>query len=409
MRPSLESTRIGGATEKSSADRDVVIVGAGPYGLSAAAHLKALGLNVRMFGKPMQFWSEKMPAGMLLRSPRVASTISDPRGCFTLEAYEAAAAKEPVAPLPLKTFVNYGLWFQEQLGVELNYTNVAELSRDRSGFKLTLEDGTNVRSGRVVIAAGVGAFRRKPAVFKELPSSNIAHCYEGPDFGDLVGKKVAVIGAGQSALESAALLNESGSEVEVIAASPQLRWIGQHVWLHRLGPISKLLYSKYDVGPAGISKLVSFPQCMRPIPLDVKDKIRKRAERPAGASWLVDRVRPVRVSAGRRVVNATMKGDEVVLRLDDVTMRNVDFVLLGTGYDVDLTRYEFLSKELVQNVELIQGYPKLKSGFRSSVPGLHFIGAAAARNFGPLLYFVAGTEYASKELARQMARQPVVS
>jgi hypothetical protein len=102
------------------------------------------------------------------------------------------------------------------------------------------------------------------------------------------------------------------------------------------------------------------------------------------------------------ISKATVQGDVVKLVLADGTERKVDHVLLGTGYRVDITRYEFLPAELTQHVDLFDGYPRLTRGFQSSVPGLHFIGATAARSFGPLLYFVAGTEFASHELSAHL-------
>src|ERR1700733_7098339 len=120
---------------------EVAVIGAGPYGLSAGTYLKAQGLEVRVFGEPMEFWANKMPEGMLLRSPRVASNISDPEHAFTLEAYEAAAKIEPSAPLPLDTFVEYGRWFRHQLGSDLDTRTVARVERDPQGFGLRLKDG----------------------------------------------------------------------------------------------------------------------------------------------------------------------------------------------------------------------------------------------------------------------------
>src|SRR5580704_17777203 len=152
----------------SSAHCDVAVVGAGPYGLSAGVHLKAKGIVACVFGEPMEFWAHKMPEGMLLRSPRVASNLSDPDRAFTLEAYEAASKKEPCAPLPLDTFVEYGMWFRHQLGSELDQRTVLRVERDVPGFRLTLHDGTEIRSTSVVIATGVGPFKRKPPVFQRL-------------------------------------------------------------------------------------------------------------------------------------------------------------------------------------------------------------------------------------------------
>ena len=386
-----------------SVDCDVAIVGAGPYGLSAAAHLHALGVDTRVFGQPMEFWATGMPSGMLLRSPREASTIADPGDRFTLEAYEEASGTVPVKRVAWNTFVSYGQWFQKQMGAAHDARHVTGLRREGSLFKLTLEDGTVVTSNRAVVAAGIGPFRRSPEVFSDLCPCRATHCYEGKRFAEM-GKRVAVIGAGQSALECAALLHEAGADVEVIARIPVLRWIGMHPRLHNLGVISKTLYSKHDIGPIGISRLVAYPNLLYYFPMAPKDKIRTRAVRSAGAPWLVPRLQNVKMTTGRSVVSAKEVGSEVELKLDDGTERRVDHVLLGTGYRVDLARYSFLDPELRDQVRQLDGYPDVTAGFCTSVPGLHFTGATAARKFGPLLYFVTGTEWASRELASWFRR-----
>jgi FAD-dependent urate hydroxylase len=383
---------------------DVTVIGAGPYGLSVSAYLKTKGLGVRVFGEPMEFWANQMPQGMLLRSPREASNIADPLSAFTLEDYESASNTKPKAPVPLETFVEYGKWFYHHLGSDLDTAKVAEVCRENSTFHVTLEDGISFRTRRVVVAAGIGPFQSKPVAFAQLPAARCSHCYEGRKLADFARKRVAVVGAGQSALESAALLHESGAEVEVIARIEALRWIGMHSWLHHLGPLSKVLYSKHDVGPAGISRLVANPNLVRRFPLKFKDKIRTRAVRPAGARWLPERLTAVKITTGCRVQQAELAGEEVELKLDDGSKRRVDHVLLGTGYRVDISRYAFLSPSLVSSVQQLDGYPQVTTGFCSSVPGLHFIGATAARSFGPLLYFVTGTEFASKHLAHYIAQ-----
>jgi FAD-dependent urate hydroxylase len=190
----------------------------------------------------------------------------------------------------------------------------------------------------------------------------------------------------------------------VIARISPLRWIGMHTWLHHMGPISSMLYSSHDVGPVGISRLVAYPKAVSYIPLGLRDKIRKRAVRPAGSRWLPARLATVKMTTGRAVSRAKAAGEEIELKLDDGSERRVDHVLLGTGYSVDIAKYDFLAPELIQEIEQFDGYPKLGPGFRTSVPGLHFIGATAARSFGPLLYFVAGTEFASRELTGHLSR-----
>jgi thioredoxin reductase len=381
-----------------STDCQVAIVGAGPYGLSSAAHLRNAGIEAKVFGEPMEFWANGMPNGMLLRSPREASTISDPRSELTLEAYETASGTRPAKRVAWETFVSYGRWFQEQLGCDLDRRSVAEVRPSGSGFTLTLCDGAVLTSRRVVVAAGIGPFQKVPPIFSNLSPDHASHCYRGRKLCDL-GKRVAVIGAGQSALESAVLLREAGANVEVIARIPVLRWIGMHKRLHQLGIVSKMLYSKHDVGPIGVSRLVAYPNLMYRIPMRLKDRIRTRAVRSAGAPWLIPRMQEVKISTGRSVVSAKEVDGEVQLILDDGSERRVDHVLMGTGYRVDISMYKFLSRELVKDIRQLNGYPDVSAGFHASVPGLHFIGATAARKFGPLMYFVTGTEFASKELA----------
>lgn len=383
---------------------DVAIIGAGPYGLSAGVHLKAKGIAACVFGEPMEFWASKMPEGMLLRSPRVASSLSDPDRAFTLEAYEAASKKEPCAPVPLDTFVEYGKWFRHQLGSDLDQRTVLRVDRDQSGFRLTLQDGVEIRPKSVVIATGIGPFKKKPTVFQNLSSQQAVHCYEGRGVRKFAGKRVAVIGAGQSALETAALLHEANAQVEIIARQSDLKWIGGHPWLHHMGPISSMLYSSHDVGPLGISRLVAYPKLVSHIPLKLRDRIRIRAVRPAGSRWLPERLKAVKITTTRSVVEAKASVDAVKLKLDDGSEREVDHIVLGTGYQVDISKYEFLPLELTRDIQQLDGYPKLAGGFRSSVPGLHFIGATAARSFGPLLYFVAGTEFASRELVTHLLK-----
>ena len=401
---SVVSSSAGTGRGPVSAHCDVAIIGAGPYGLSAGVHLKAKGITACVFGEPMEFWAQKMPEGMLLRSPRVASSLSDPDRAFTLEAYEAASKMEPLAPVPLDTFVEYGRWFRHQLGSDLDQRTVLRVDRDSPGFRVTLKDGDEIRVKRVVVAAGVGPFRKKPEVFQNLSPQQVIHCYEGRDVRKFAGKRVAVIGAGQSALESAALLHEAKAQVEIISRQPVLRWIGQHAWLHHMGPITSMLYSSHDIGPLGISRLVAYPNLVSKIPLKLRDRIRTRAVRPAGSRWLPARLAEVKLTTGRSVTQATAEGEEILLKLDDGTERRVDHVYLGTGYRVDLSKYEFLPHELAQDVVQFDGYPKLTAGFSSSVPGLHFIGATAARSFGPLLYFVAGTDFACRELTPHLAK-----
>lgn len=350
-----------------------------------------------------------MPAGMLLRSPRPASSISDPNNAFTLEAYEQSAHRQPQAPVPLETFVDYGKWFQNQLVPQLDTHEITRIELAGDVFRCILEDGSTLRSKRVVVAAGIGLFQKIPAEFQALPSTQMTHCYSGFDVHGFQRKKVVVIGAGQSALESAALLHEAGADVQILVKIDTLRWIGQHPWLHKLGPLSSMLYSKHDIGPAGISRLVAYPHIVKHIPLGFRDKFRARAVRSAGSSWLPARLKNVAVKTSCFVTESRSVGSQAQLKLNDGSAVYADHVILGTGYSVDISRYPFMIPQVLQKVRIFGGYPVVKAGFESSLPGLHFIGATAARSFGPLLYFVTGTEFASGELTSTIMHHRAVS
>jgi hypothetical protein len=225
-----------------------------------------------------------------------------------------------------------------------------------------------------------------------------SHASESKDLSKFKGRRVVVIGAGQSALESAALLKEAGIEVEVIARQKSINWVGLHPRLHHLGALSRLLYSSRDVGPAGISRLVSMPHLFRTLPRPLQDRMAYRSIRPAGASWLQPRLPGISITLGRTIVSATSTDSQLRLQLDDGTERIVDHALLATGFRVDVSRYRFLSSSLLQQLQTMDGYPVLRRGLESSIAGLHFVGKPAAWSFGPLLGFVSGTEFAANAL-----------
>jgi thioredoxin reductase len=393
---------------------DVAIIGAGPYGLSATAHLRTVkGLDVLTFGEPMSFWERNMPVGMLLRSGWEATHIADPDRSLTMERYQAANSKHLSKPVPLNGFIHYGQWFQRQAAPDLDRRKIKQVEAQATGFRLILETGETVQTRRVVVAAGIGLFAWRPQQFAGLPDSLVSHTCEQRELQKFAGKQVLVVGSGQSALESAALLHESGAEVEIVARTHKIRWLGHLVsrtFQHGLGPVvSKLLYAPTDVGPAGISQIVARPNLTRRFPRSIQDWLRHRSIRPAGARWLISRLQNVPMSLGRSVVSAVPVRDRLKVRLDDGSERTVDHVLLGTGYRVDVSKYDFFSPEMAKAIACFEGYPRLTEGLEASVPGLHFVGAPAVWSFGALMQFVVGTHYASRALMRYIARKAEVS
>ena len=386
-----------------STKADVVVIGAGPYGLAAAAQLRRAGREVHVLGEPMSFWERHMPRGMLLRSPWGGSSIGDMRAGPTLDDFERTRPAGIARPIPLAEFVAYGRWFRERTVPQVDARHVETVDPAPSGYRLRLVDGETMECVTLVVAAGIAAFASRPREFDGLPAELASHSSEHTDLARFAGRHVVVVGGGQSALESAALLKEHGADVEVIMRAPRLRWVGRAT---RAGWLGHLLFHRTDVGPAGLSQLVARPALLRRLPRALMDRAHRRSLVAGAALWLRPRVRDLPVSAGRRVVEATRANGHLRLRLDDGATRDVDHVLLATGYRVDVARYSFLSPATLAAVRRIDGYPVLDGGMQSTAPGLHFLGAPAAYSFGPLVRFVAGTEFAARALARSIAGRP---
>jgi FAD-dependent urate hydroxylase len=381
----------------------VAVIGAGPYGLATAAHLRGQGIEHRVFGEPLSFWQQHMPKGMRLRSAWEASHIDDPGGRLSLDRFVEAEGPIP-KPVPLTDFIRYGAWFERNAVPDVDRRFVERVERNGSGFRLQLADGDEVATERVVVAGGIAPFARRPELFDGLPADRVSHSSDLTDPARFTGAKVLVVGSGQSALECAALLNEASADVELVARAPIVHFLRGAPLRRRLGPLRPLFYPSTDVGPPGLNLIAGSPTLFRLVPSRIAGPLAYRCIRPAGSGWLVERLEGVPLQLGRSVVSAAADGDRVRVELDDGSGRTVDHIVLATGYRVDIDKYPFLSRELLRDVARIDGYPRLGPGFESSARGLHFVGATAAVSFGPVMRFVSGTRYAGPWLARHVRR-----
>lgn len=380
----------------------VAVIGAGPYGISVAAHLRSRGVPTVVFGKPMAFW-DGMPNGMFLKSVWSASSIADPHGLYTLDRYVATTGYQHQEPVPLPDFVEYGRWVQRNTVPDVDPAFVQALARDGQNFRLELDDGRSVTASAVIVATGIHSFAHLPRFAHDLPSTLVSHTQEHKAFSRFAGQRVAVLGRGQSAVQTAAFLHEAGAEAEVIAHGPII-WIQRK--LYEKGGIAKhIFYTSSDVGPPGLNWIIHFPSLFYLLPAELRAKIDQRATRPAGAKWLRARVEgKVAVTAGAEVVKARPRGDELELTLTDGTTRMVDHLFAGTGYRPDIERLTFIDPVMREQVRRVGTLPVLDTAFQSSVPGLYFVGAIASYGFGPLTRFVAGTGVAARHITRQLVR-----
>ncbi len=387
---------------------EVAVIGAGPYGLSIAAHLRQRGIGFRIFGIPMQSWRMAMPAGMFLKSQGAASSLSDPARSLTLAQYCATQGlpyDDPAMPIPLDTFVHYGLAFQQRLVPEVEENSVVRLARKAGSFELQLDTGERITASRVVVAVGTSAyFKYVPEEFARLPVELVSHSCDHADFTKFAGREVIVIGGGQSALETAALLAEQGAGVRVLVRGPQVAWNPDPHSAAFQNAVYRLTHPPSPLGAGWKAWLYSNgPGVFRYLPPKFRSTVVERALGPAGAWWLRDRVEGrVPVLCGRVTRKACPKGNQVGLLVDCLNGEScemfADHVIAATGYRVDVRALPFLDTHLLQRLRSYDAAPVLSSGFESSVPGLHFAGVAAAKQFGPTMRFVAGVEYAARKI-----------
>ena len=383
-------------------DNTTVVIGAGPYGLSIAAYLKAQGVQTLVLGKTMELW-KKMPPGLCLKSIWSASSISDPAGKYSIDHYIAATNTPRQEPIPLSLFLNYALWFQRHNVPDVDPVYVQSLAADGKGFHLELDDGRAFKANKIVVAAGISSFAYVPDFARELPKSVASHTSAHSDLASFKGRSVIVVGKGQSALEYAVLLHEAGADVELITRGV-VRWHTKLLY-ERTGPARHIFYPPGDVGPPGINWLVAFPTFFSHLPEKVKHPVHKRAVLPGGAKWLRPRLEGhVRVTENTQIVKATAQEQGVRLELSDGTVREVDYLFLGTGYQPDLQKLTFIDPAIRQQMQEINGYPVLNAQFESSVPHLYFAGLLAGHTFGPTCRFVSGTKGVAPKIARNVAR-----
>ncbi len=375
-----------------------VVIGAGPYGLSAASQLRARGIPTHVFGKTMEFW-RGMPSGINLKSVWTASTLYGPKGRFSLDHYCAAQNIEKQEPIPLPLFMDYCAWFQQQTVPEIDETYVSQVARDGRHFRVELADGRALKTTMVVVATGISDFTYIPSYAQGFSKTLVSHTQDHAELSKFKGRRVVMVGSGQSALEYAALLHEAGAEVEVIARGPII-WINR-VLYDKTGPARHVFYPASDVGPPGLNWLISYPLIYRRIPEQTRLKVDKRAIRPAGAQWLRPRVEGLmRLTEFTQIEKVQESGDHLCLSLSDGSTREIDHLMLGTGYKPSIDKYRFLDTEMRGQIRTRDGYPVLNSWFESSVPQLHFAGAIAGYTFGPICRFVAGSKVPAAQVAQ---------
>jgi lysine/ornithine N-monooxygenase len=383
---------------------DAVVVGAGPYGLSTAAHLLARGLRVGVFGKTLELWREHMPEGMRLRSHCWASNLSDPHRRYGFERFCRESGYDTCYPVSLEAFVEYGLWFQQRAVPNVEELYVSSIERRGARFILTLEDGRTVAAATVVLAIGLAYYAHRPDQYDHLPSGLVSHSCDHNNFRRFTGQQVLVVGGGQSAIEHAALLREAGASVHVVSRRPI-------AWRDRDRTDERSIVERVMAPAASMASgwpfwaFDHFPYSFYRLPQQYKDSYNSNYS--SGASdWLRSRViGSIALHESRTVAGIEAIGGKAYARLSDGENVAADHVLLATGYKVDVGKLPMIHPSLFADIRTDIAVPLLNHWFESTVPGLYFVGLTSLRAFGPLYRFVAGCTSASRRVARDIARK----
>jgi cation diffusion facilitator CzcD-associated flavoprotein CzcO len=377
---------------------DVAIVGAGPYGLSVAAHLRDR-CRVRTFGLPMHTWRTRMPADMRLRSDWSETSFSAPGARGRLDEWTAATGEPREEPIPLQKFLRYADWFGETFVGDVDESDVAAIERANGAFRLTTGRGEALDVARVVLAVGAVPFAAAPPPLASALGDGVRAATELQDYSEYASRRVVVVGGGQGGLDSALLAARAGADVELVIRS-NLHWFTDREPHNPRSPLRQRLYRlAYPVvgyGPPPLNRLVLHPDLFARLPRGFRRRLTARVLRAGGSPWLREAIeKTVRIREGASVTGLERAGRSLRLRLGDGSLLEADAVIVAAGFRFALDRLAFLAPEVRAGVRLDDGWPVLDRWFRSSDPALLFVGFASEHRFGPIVRFIPGTRFSA--------------
>jgi lysine/ornithine N-monooxygenase len=367
-------------------DTQLLVVGAGPYGLSTAALALEHGINTVVLGRPMDFWKANMPAGMFLRSG--LDWHLDAAGIHTLEAYleERGIAVGDVDPIPIGIFVDYAEWFRTAKRIEVRRDLTVDLDKRDGRFTATLESGEQIVADAVVCAPGIRHYTTVPDWASDVPPGRAAHTCDLVRFDEMAGQRVLIVGGRQSAYEWAALVREHGAaRIDIVHR-------------HDVPQFERVSWSFVD---EHVQRTLSVPGYWRNLATSQQNEITQRfweVGRLTLEYWLTPRLdwgvihRWPNVEVIR--CGPAASGNDVAVALSDSRQLDVDRVIFACGYRADLSRVPYLATVL-DRVEIRDGFPTLDEAFGSTLDGLYITGFSATRDFGPFFGFVKGSPVAA--------------
>ena len=358
----------------------------------------------------MNTWRNHMPLGLFLKSEPYGSAISAPGRGYDIATYARLHGfddyTDRVGPLSLERFLGYADWFTEQLVPDVRDITVTNVVPSGDGFKVEFADEVPAFVRQVIIATGVLPYAQMPSELSGLPADLVTHSSIHDRLDQFRGRRVAVLGGGQSALQTAALMHEEGVDVQVIARREQIIWEEQVP--PEIGLIDYIMRPPAKLCEGWGCAFYDSPDAFRLLPESIRAKKALSALGPKGAWWLRDRVEGVLdVLTSHHLKSAEPHGSGIRLHLDGPkqTTIDADHVIAGTGFRVDMSRLTFLSEEIQAGLVTRSNCPLVNRAGESTIPGLYFAGAPTMVSHGPGVRFISGTHQVAAQLARSVARR----
>lgn len=375
---------------------ELLIIGAGPFGLAVAAQAAHDEIEHVIVGKPMEFWQRNMPRGMFLRS--ACDWHLDPLNVDTIDSFLATRHKtaHDVEPLSLDFYLSYVDWFQRRKKIKPLPVYVEQLEyRETRGFVATTVAGKVINARHVVLAPGFKHFAHAPAeLIARLPQGRFQHTSQFVDFSAAQDKRFLIIGGRQSAFEWAALLIEAGAAAV-------------HVSHRHATPVFDA--ADWSWVNALVDNMVQDPNWFRRLSQQEKDAVSHRlwAEgRLKLEPWLEPRIKTdrVRIWPYTELVSCTQtQTGELQVALSNGETITVDQIVLATGYKVDIARLPIFAPDLRARIDVRHGFPVLDDHFETSVPGLFITSMPAMQDFGPFFGFTISVRTSARLICERLS------
>ncbi|MDX1415336.1 MAG: NAD(P)-binding domain-containing protein [Candidatus Promineifilaceae bacterium] len=373
----------------------VLIIGAGPFGLSLAARLQHLDIDHLILGKPMHFWQANMPPGMLLRS--ASDWHLDPQNIDTIEAYLQTLGLQPsdVEPLSLQFYLDYTNWFQEQKQFNILPRYVTRLDENNGKFTVALENGQKLTADQVVLALGFQSFSHIPADLAALlPQGRYGHTCDIVDLPAFSGRRVLIIGGRQSAFEWTALLHEAGAAAVHVC------------YRHDTPQFTEADWSWFNTQ---VDHIVQEPGWFRDLSPEEQESVNHRfwvEGRLKLEPWLAPRIDHESITLWP---NSEMRACSILpdgalqILLSNGQSIVVDDVIFATGYKVDMSRVDLLARgNILKRLTTHNGYPQLDETFQTNIPGLYITSMPAVQDFGLFFAFTISVRASAQVISRAL-------